>query len=273
MGTRSPGTFPRGTRPSRVLRRLAPLIAWLPACTLPPHHPTDVHAAAATPPAWTTVAGMAVGDGGGDGGATPAEEVFGFWLLGQSSWQGTLYTVALDGLVHEAETISAHHGLWTEPVGTLHWVEGCAEEVGCRIHKTCPLAGRLREIPPAPASPCDAFVFDLTVRCSDGEERSVRASFDGACEGGSEPSAFVYVNGEPGTDGRLPGWDNVGAARYRLCPSSEACRAGIARAPAGGEDSFSFGDGPGTSGLSESTRSSPRSLSRSLPVLTISAAN
>lgn len=201
-----------------MVRRLLLLLA-LPACGTPPP----------TIPARALPESIAVAEPEPIDAEEP--ELFGFWLLGQSSWQGTLYGVTTRGDVREAETITSHDLLWTEPVGTLHWVEGCADRSGCRVKMTCPIAGQMRRAPKtAPTSPCEPFVLDLRVTCSDDRERHVRATFDGACEAGSAPSAHIYVNGEPGTDGRLPGWDRITAARYRICPSSESCRAAIAGA-------------------------------------------
>ena len=216
--------------------------------------------------------------------ATPPDEVvavqepelFGIWLLGQSSWQGTLYGVRPHGL-SETESITSNAALWTEPVGTLHWLEGC-DSVGavydeetvqnkrssCEVVHTCPFAGRLILAPSTvPTTSCDTFRLTVVSTCSDGKERPLRATFDGACEEGATPTAHIYVDGEPGTDGRLPGWDSIMAARYRLCATSESCRAEVALVP-GAESLATF---------AELARSSTSRSSNKRPVLLTSSSN
>jgi hypothetical protein len=157
--------------------------------------------------------------------AAPASSsAFGFWLVADETWHSTLYWLA-DGRVNEGPTTATEGAPDVEPTGTLVWVGGCG---GTECNLSCPLRGTLEPGSARGLARCEARRILVKSRCSDGRERTVRLELDGRCDDDQGPRAVVMVEGEPVSDGSLPGWQPI-SARYMPCGSLAHCGLDVAR--------------------------------------------
>jgi len=191
------------------------------ACCTPPSAPTPARRAprrARSSPSITSAE---------DGGAA----VLSFWLLtDHGPWRSTLYAIDAEGQLREEETVGVGSALTNEPAGTLRWIGHCDGSYGCQVRKSCPLGGRVLEsLGDGLADSCEPLRLTVVSACSDAVERQIKVGFDGRCDPGHAPNAFLFVEGEPVFDGQNPGWERITRAVYLPCGNVEACRARVAQ--------------------------------------------
>jgi hypothetical protein len=150
--------------------------------------------------------------------------IIGFWLIADDSWRSTLYWMG-EGRMHEGQTVATHGAPDADPTGTLTWVEGC-DDGDCPTSLRCPLRGAIVQIDDD--NGCGALRITVRSACSDDRERELRVELEGRCTGDADRRANVTVENETVTDGVIPGWRALTAARYLLCNSLESCRPDLA---------------------------------------------